>query len=188
MKAAKEKSESMPTPPLDHSTPSHLLPKSLFTTPWSRHTSSVVGTPQTPSVDVSDVETLSVCSEQTSASSVTPDMTKLSLGHGQGRPRKELVKPSFDDFPIDASEEEQKQYIKKKRTEMWRYNKLTGSDASVYRQSELQRVKVYQKKEMEGSASDESGSEHKKKLSCERYVYIKYVNYEALHLLSNREK
>ena len=73
---------------------------------------------------------------------------------------------------------------------MWHYNKLTGSDASVYRQSELQRVKGYEKKkkEMEGSASDESGSEHKKKLSCEWYVYVKYVNYEALHLLSNREK
>ena len=81
-----------------------------------------------------------------------------------------MVKPSFDDFPIDASEAEQKRYIKKKRTEMWRFNKLSGTDASQYRQSELERVKGYQKKKKEegGSGSDESGLERKRKLSRER--------------------
>ena len=45
-----------------------------------------------------------------------------------------------------------------------------GSDALDYQQSELERVKGYQKKkkEVEGSASEESGSKHKKKLSCQR--------------------
>ena len=52
---------------------------------------------------------------------------------------------------------------------MWRFNKLSGTDASQYRQSELERVKGYQKKKKEGgSCSDESGSERKRKLSRER--------------------
>ena len=85
----------------------------------------------------------SVSSEQTSVSSVTPDMSKLILGRGHGRPHKQLVKPTFDDFPIEGSEQEQKRYIKKKCTEMWRYNKLMGSDALDYQQSELEHVKGY---------------------------------------------
>ena len=50
---------------------------------------------------------------------------------------------------------------------MWRFNKLTGTDASQYHQSELERVKDYQKKKKgeEASASDESGFERKRKLS-----------------------
>ena len=98
-----------------------------------------------------------------------------------------MIKPTFEDFPIDGSEDDEKRYIKKKCTEMWRHNKLAGSEASVYWQSELERVKGYQKKkkETEGSASEESGSEHRRKLNHERYVYVKYVNYEALQLVAN---
>ena len=162
----------MPTPPSDLGSPQHLPLKSLFMTPRSstRQRSAAI-TPETPSnVEMSDVDTLSVSSEQTSVSSVTPDMSKLTLGCGCGRPRKQLVKPTFDNFPIEGSEQEQKRYIKKKCTEMWRYNKLTGSDASNYWQSELEHVKGYQKKKKqgEGSASEDSGSEHKKKLSRQR--------------------
>ena len=162
----------MPTPPSDLGSLQHLLPKSLFMTPRSltRQGSAAI-TPETPSnVKMSDADTLSVSSEQTSVSSVTPDMSKLTLGCGRGRPHKQLVKPTFDDFPIEGSEQEQKRYIKKKCTEMWRYNKLTGSDALDYQQSELEHVKGYQKKKKqgEGSASEESGLEHKKKLSHQR--------------------
>ena len=71
--------------------------------------SSTKSTPQTPSLDnISDVDSLSVSSEQTSISSMTPDMSNLSLGRGRGQPQKKLVKPTFDDFPIDALEAEQK--------------------------------------------------------------------------------
>ena len=176
-KAEKEKEEKakagIPTPPPDKSTPkqAHFQPKSLFTTPQSKK-ASAAGSPNTPAsiVEVSDVETLSVSSDH---SSVTPELGKLSLGRGRGRPRKELIKPNFDDFPIDGTDEEQKRYVKKKRTELWRFNKLTGSGASEYRQSELERVKGYQEKkkktsECSASASDESGSEHKRKLSRAR--------------------
>ena len=159
----------MLTPPSDLSMPLHLARKSLFTTPQSKQ-SSAFGSPPTPgsTVEISDIDALSVSSDH---SSVTPDMSQLSLGHGRGRPRKELVKPTFDDFPIEGTEEEQKRYVKKKRMEIWRYKELSGSSASEYRQSELERVRDYQekkKKGSEGSASDESGSEHKRKLSRAR--------------------
>ena len=123
-------------------------------------------------MDISDIESIS--SEHTSGTSCTPDMSKLSIGHGRGRPSKQLVKPNYDDFPIEGTEEEQKKYIKRKRTEVWRYNKLMSSDSSEYRQSELNRVKEYQqkkKKETEASSSDESrdsSTEYKRKLSQER--------------------
>ena len=97
---AKRNAQGMPTPSSDLGSPQHLLPKSLFTTPRSlTGKGSAAITPETPStVNMSDVDTLSVSSEQTSASSVTPDMSKLTLGRGRGRPCKQLVKPTFDDF------------------------------------------------------------------------------------------
>ena len=192
--AAQKKPESILTPPSDlgAGTPQQRFqPKSLFTTPRSsssRNTSNP-GTPQTPNMDISDID--SICSEQTSGTSVTPDMSNLTLGHGRGRPRKELVKPTFDDFPIDGTEAEQKRYIKKKRTEIWRYNKLMGADSSQYRQSELNRVKEYQqkkKKEIEGTASDESrdsSAEYKKKLSRKRYIYVKYTSVNVPNLMND---
>ena len=171
--------QQMPTPPTPQSTPQGLQPKSLFTTPRSSSRSasrstSLAGTPQTPSnLDISDTESMS--SGQNSVTSVTPDMGNLTLGRSRGRPCKALVKATYEDFPIEASEEEQKRYIKKKRTELWRYNKLTGSGSSDYRKSELSRVKEYQKKKKDteggASASDESrdsSSEHKKQLSHAR--------------------
>ena len=56
-----------------------------------------------PTSSILDVELL--ISE---SMSVTPDMGKLTLGRGRGKPRKQLVRPAMEDFPLDASEEEQK--------------------------------------------------------------------------------
>ena len=47
----------------------------------------------------------------------------------------------MDDFPFDGSQEEQKRYLVKKNTEMWRYKKLTGVDSSEYWKAEAQRAK-----------------------------------------------
>ena len=58
---------------------------------------------------ISDVDTLSVSSTGT-----TPEFSKMSLGKGRGRPRKNLVVPSTDDFPYDGSPEERDRYLKKK--------------------------------------------------------------------------
>ena len=102
-----------------------------------------IGTPVTPSMPntsrFSGIESLD-------ATSMTPDLAKLNIGRGQGRPRKEIVKPTMEDCPLDGTEDEQKKYIVKKRTEMWRYKKLTGCDSAEYREKELKRVKTYQKK------------------------------------------
>ena len=181
MKLEDEKSstptrDSQPTPP-SHFQP-HLQPKGLdFNTPKSskgHHAGSLTATPSTPATPLqssdrmSDVESIS--SENTN-SSVTPDMQKLSLGKPRGRPRKQLVEPNMDDFPYGASEEEQRKYIRKKNTERWRYNKLMGSDAATYRQSELNRVNTYNKKKKstkENDSLNDTDSDRQKKLSRAR--------------------
>ena len=129
----------------------HLEPKTLdFNTPQSRKrcSGSFMGTTSTPATPlnsdcISDVDSLS--SENT-YTSVTPDMQKLNLGRCRGRPRKELMEPNMDDYPVDATEEEQRRYICKKNTERWHYNKLASADAANYRQAELNRVKSYNQK------------------------------------------
>ena len=137
-----------------------------------------IGIPVTPSMPdtsrLSDIESLDASSEAgSSATSMTPDLAKLNIGRGQGRPRKEIVKPTMEDFPLDGTEDEQKKYIVRKRTEMWRYMKLTSCDSAEYREKELKRVKTYQKKrKVEEKDSEEismdSQSEHKKELSQQR--------------------
>ena len=152
-----------------------MQPKGLdFNTPQSVKGARVFGTPSTPATPhqgsdrMSDVDSLS--SENTNTS-VTPDMQKLNLGKRRGRPRKELVEPNMDDFPFGATEEEQRKYIRKKNTERWRYNKLMGSEAASYQQSELNRVNSYNKKKKTAKESDSShdtDSDRQKKLSRER--------------------
>ena len=132
-------------------------------------------TPATPSTPdtarISDIESLDASSEAgSSVSSMTPDLARLNLGRGQGRLRKKKTKPTMEDFPLDSSEEEQKKYIARKRSETWRYKKLMGSDLAEYRQKELKRVKNYQQKRKteEGDLSTDSQGEHKKELSQQR--------------------
>ena len=109
--------ESMPKP--------NLQPNRLdFSTPRSgaQKTRSKIGTPltlATPSTPdtarISNIESLDASSEAgSSISSMTPDLARLNLGRGRGRPRKEMTKPTMEDFPLDGSEEEQKKYIARK--------------------------------------------------------------------------
>ena len=151
---------------------SGLQPKGLnFTTPRSstrkkRQPSALLmpSTPETPATpgqysNISDVESLG-----SEASSVTPEMSKLSLGKSRGRPRKVIEKPSMDDFPFEGSQEEQKRYIAKKNTEMWRYKKLTGANSAEYRKKEVERVKTYQqRKKREAEETDESSESSKER-------------------------
>ena len=52
---------------------------------------------------LSDIESLDASSEASSSvTSMTPDLAKLTPGRGQGRPRKEIVKPTMEDFPLDV--------------------------------------------------------------------------------------
>lgn len=164
------------TPPQTPGEGGHLLPKELdFTTPPQQQRRSARGvvpaTPTTPATtpgSISDIESLSMSSGQT-GSSMTPEMSKLSLGKTRGRPRKTPSKPTLDDFPHDASKEEQQRYVKKINTQMWRYKKLMGAGAPEFRQAELDRVKQYHaKKKQEKAMDEESEEEHKKKLSRAR--------------------
>ena len=120
-------------------------------------------------------------------SEMTPQMDKLTLGHGRGRPRKKLnYSIDMDDFPTDGTEEEKDRYLKKKSTELWRFRTLTGAKAAEHRAKENECVKKYyqhKKAEKEGSKpsatgsiehgendeeSDGSVTERKKELSRER--------------------
>ena len=99
----------------------------------------------------------------------------MSLGRGRGRPRKNLVVPSTDDFPYDGTPEERDRYLKKKNTEMWHFKKLTSTGSAEYRARENARVKEYQRKKKMEKESSGSESDRKKKLSRERYIDLLYV-------------
>ena len=150
-----------------------------FTTPRSsshkRRETSVLMTPSTPETpatpgqgsNILDVESLG-----SEANSVMPEMSKLNLGRSRGRPRKVVEKPNMDDFPFDGSQEEQKRYLAKKNTEMWRYKKLTGVDSAEYLKAEAQRVKIYQQRKKreaeETNDSSESSKEWQRKQQRDR--------------------
>ena len=190
----KEKAESEKKEPApgftNQATPttlaSGLQPKGLkFSTPTStgrrtRKTKSITPqTPQTPETSQSSSDRISdVQSLSSNDTTCTPQMDKLSLGKGRGRPRKEVKPPTMDDFPYDGTEEERTCYIKAKTSEMWRFKKKIG-DPTAYRKSELNRVNKYNKKKKAekaaktASTSSESESQgdetdRKKKLSRER--------------------
>ena len=60
---------------------------------------------------MSDVESL----DSNDTTSVTPDFSRMKLGRGRGRPRKQLQQPTINDFPKDGTEEEKEKYIRKKQ-------------------------------------------------------------------------
>ena len=130
---------------------------------------------------ISDVDTLSVSSTGT-----TPEFSKMSLGRGRGRPRKNLVVPSTDDFAYDGTPEERDRYLKKKNTEMWHFKKLTSTGSAEYRARENARVKEYQRKKKMEKESSGSESDRKKKLSRERYIDLLYV-YTLIHKIILKE-
>ena len=133
-------------------TPSgHLVPQQLeFFTPhmygsyvYNSMAPLTPSTPATPgnSSKMSDVESL----DSNDTTSVTPDFSRLKLGRSQGRPRKELIQPTMDDFPKDGTDKEKDKYISKKTTELWQYKKLTSDSSAEYRAKENTRVKEYQR-------------------------------------------
>ena len=158
----------------------NLPPQKLFYTPTLHVTSGHGGiTPLTPSTPgasskISDVESLD--SFETTSSTITPEFLKMKLGRGRGRPRKQLVEPTVDDFPNDGTDEEKTKYIRKKTTELWRFKKLTSSNSAGYRASENARVKEYQRKRKakqgkqgeECTTSNDDESERRKELGRAR--------------------
>ena len=94
---------------------------------------SPMSTPQstrTPMVLTATCSDTSPHSSETS--SLTPSLSSLALGRGCGHPCKEILPPSYDDYPHRASEAEIQRYFKCKKTEMWRFQKLMSVDGSEY--------------------------------------------------------
>ena len=65
-----------------------------------------------------------------------PTITCTKRGH----PRKDLVPPSYDDFPASGTAEQQKNWMKKKSVQYWRYQKLSRPGGEDYRKQESTRV------------------------------------------------
>ena len=77
------------------------------------------------------------------ASSHSSQITPKGRGRGCGRPRKVAEPPTYEDFPVGASNEEIQKYLKAKKTQRWRYEKLSGPEASEHRQKENERVSQF---------------------------------------------
>ena len=100
--------------------------------------------PQTPEQYPSQQPSLPATPSSSISGSPAPSVEKVPK---RGRPHKEIQPPSYDDFPIHGSVEEQKHWMKVKNTQYWRYTKLTGPEGEEYRKRESAHVsKAYNKK------------------------------------------
>ena len=115
----------------------------------------------------------------------------MSIGRGKGRPRKQLVAPTLDGFPIDGTEDEKQKWFHKKCIEQWWYNILTSNKAAEFREKERVRCKAAyhsrKEKKVEASAAvgtpphaklpDDDVQEDKREKSKElsRLRYVKYT-------------
>ena len=125
--------------------------------------SGVGDTPETPeSATVSLASSLSTPGYDPNPtsflqSSLTPSLQSMSIGRGKGRPRKQLVAPTLDGFPIDSTEDEKQKWFNKKCTEQWWYNILTSNKAAEFREKERVRCKAAyharKEKKVEASAA-----------------------------------
>ena len=64
---------------------------------------------------------------------VTPDKDTPPVIHKRERPHKTPQPPSYDDCPVNASNDKIKRWKQKKNSEKWCYEKLTSADAVEYR-------------------------------------------------------
>ena len=99
----------------------------------------------------------------TPTSSVSPGSVASVASTGKvskrGRPRKDVQPPSFDDFPVTGTAEEQKHWLKVKNIAYWRYAKLSGPHGEDYRKKESARVQKYQKKKDQDLQESSNGNE-----------------------------
>ena len=168
-----------PMPPHPLMQPCHLD----FTNPQPY---SAMSTPQSSRTPMTLTPTCSDTSPHGSeSSSLTPSLNSLALGRGRGHPRKEILPPTYDDYPHGASEAEIQKYFKCKRTEMWRFQKLMSGEGSEYRRHEKERsLKYYYDKKLSKTGGEgfddfdplpdndkQDEQEYKKSLSRQRYNF-----------------
>ena len=92
-----------------------------------------MSTPQSTGTPMALTPTCSYTSPHSSeSSSLTPSLSSLALGRGHGHPCKQILPPSYDDYPHRASKAELQRYFKCKKTEMWRFQKLMSGEGSEY--------------------------------------------------------
>ena len=72
----------------------------------------------------------------TPTSSVVESPETTTTHTKRGRPRKDLVPPSYDDFPASGTAEQQKNWMKKKSVQYWRYQKLSRPGGEDYHKQE----------------------------------------------------
>ena len=142
--------------------------------PTQLHQTSTPVTPVTLSEsDNSYLNVSDVGSVATSPNDVlSPEMGGMKLGPGCRRPCKELIPPSMDDYPANASPEEQCKWKEAKYAAQWRYNMKTDPlKAGEYRAKENERSKDYYKKNVNKEVLDDTEKEERKKeQGRERYV------------------
>ena len=97
------------------------------------------------------------------SSHLTPHLQGLKLGRGHGRPRKTPEPPNYDNFPVGASQDVIDQYLKAKKMQKWRYEKLTGAAAAEHRKKENERASrlYHQKNSLQPTAgADSTNNDH----------------------------
>ena len=174
--------QMQPTSPM----PSHpaMHPRQLdFTNPQPY---SAMSTPQSSRTPMTLTPTCSDTSPHSSEnSSLTPSLSSLALGRGHGHPHKEILPPTYDDYPHGASKAEIQRYFKCKGNEMWRFQKLMSGDGSEFRRNEKEHsLKYYYDKKVSKTGSggfddidqlpaDDQldDQEYKKSLSRQRYTF-----------------
>ena len=93
-----------------------------------------------------------------------PQLEGIKLGRGHGHPCKTLQPPTYDDFPIGASQSDIDKYLKAKKTQRWQYKKLTSSSALEHQQKERERVsKFYHEKKLQKEHGDDSDDSNRAK-------------------------
>ena len=99
------------------------------------------------SVQGKEMETEYGSPASTPTSSVIESPETTTTHTKRGCPRKDLVPPSCDDFPASGTAEQQKNWMKKKSVQYWRYQKLSGPGGEDYRKQEITMVgQLYNRK------------------------------------------
>ena len=150
----------MPAP----STPTNQqTPDSSFATPLRKLrgdnvTSTPVSEPYTPSdnMSMSDMSSLGASPLETT---LTPNIKGLSVGKKRGRPRKELLPPSYDDCPENATPAQIKKWKAAKKSAEWRYKKKMGAEGAQYRMQENKRSTSYYYRKKDNGSGDENFDE-----------------------------
>ena len=120
------------------------IPLPSFETPRSSRRLSISSTHASPASTIGSIDRSLDATALSNSSGLTPEVNRMRVSHrGRGRPRKIPQPPTYEDFPEEGTAEEKKKWKNRKKTEEWRYKKLTSSNADDFREKEKERVSRY---------------------------------------------